>query len=134
MDGSPDGLTLEEGLQVARWLEQDGVPLLHVSSGIGDPPRLAPDGSPFSDRLHLAAAVKKAVGLPVIGVGEIRRPEQAEAALAGGLVDLAAVGRGILADPRWALKALTGRPGTIVPCRDCPRCRHFGHPERCPAR
>ncbi len=47
---------------------------------------------------------------------------------------LVAVGRGILADPRWAAKALGGRTKTIVPCRRCPRCRHFGRPERCPAR
>ena len=134
MDGDPGGLKLQEGIQVARWLEEDGVPLLHVSSGINDPPRLAPPESGLSDRIHLAAAVKRAVRIPVIGVGGILQPQAAEAALAGGLADLVAVGRGILADPRWAVKALQGRAGEIVPCRGCARCRHFGHPERCPAR
>jgi 2,4-dienoyl-CoA reductase-like NADH-dependent reductase (Old Yellow Enzyme family) len=133
-DGEPGGLAVEEGIQVARWLEADGMPYLHVSTGIGSAPHLAPSGSPWSDRLLLAAEVKKAVRVPVIGVGGITRPEEAEAALAEGLADVVAVGRAMLADPGWARKALTGRDGDIVPCRQCPVCRQFRHAERCPAR
>jgi 2,4-dienoyl-CoA reductase-like NADH-dependent reductase (Old Yellow Enzyme family) len=133
-DGRSPGLRLEEGIRVAQLLEDDGVPLLDVSNGIGDPTGIAPAGSRWSDRLHLGAAVKRAVRVPVIGVGGIGRPIQAEEVLAEGLVDLVAVGRAMLADPAWARKALEGRPGDIIPCRDCKRCQHFGHAERCPAR
>ena len=59
-----------------------------------------PREAPHADRLHLGIEAKRAVGIPVIGVGGIRMPDEAEAVLAGGLVDLIAVGRGILADPR----------------------------------
>lgn len=133
-DGGAGGLTLDEGIRVAQSLEQAGVPFLHVSSGIGSPPALAPAGSAWSDRLLLGAAVRKAVGIPVIGVGGIRSPEEAERALAEGLVDLVAVGRAILADPAWAAKALAGRAAAIHRCRQCTFCHHFRHGERCPAR
>jgi NADPH2 dehydrogenase len=134
VDGTTPGLSLVEGIQVARWLEEDGIPLLHVSTGIGDVKGIAPEGSRWSDRLLVGAAVKKAVGIPVIGVGGVGQPDQAEEVLAEGLVDLVAVGRAMLADPAWARKTLAGRADTINPCRNCKRCQHFGHAERCPAR
>jgi NADPH2 dehydrogenase len=128
------GLTVDEGIQVARWLAEDGMPWLHVSTGIGDPPRLAPEGSPWSDRLLLGARIREAVGIPVIGVGDIYMPEQAEKALAEGLVDLVAVGRGLLADPLWVVKIREGRAEAIHLCHRCRICHHFRHAERCPAR
>ena len=133
-EGAPGGLTVEEGIQVARWLEADGMPWLHVSTGIGAGPRLGPEGGPWDDRLLLGAAVRRAVGIPVIGVGGIVTPEQAERALAEGLVDLVAVGRGMLADPGWARKTLAGRDDLIEHCRRCRDCHHFRQPEKCPAR
>jgi 2,4-dienoyl-CoA reductase-like NADH-dependent reductase (Old Yellow Enzyme family) len=132
-DGASDGLSLEEGIQVARWLEEDGVPLLHVSSGIGSPPPALKASSPYSDRLNLGIAVRKALHIPVIGVGGIQRPEQAEAVLREGLVDIAAVGRALLVDPQWIVKAHEGRASEIKECRNCNVCRRFLYPERCPA-
>jgi NADPH2 dehydrogenase len=128
------GLTPAEGVQVARWMKEDGVPIVHMSHGVGGLPKIAPEGSRWSDRMHLAIAVKKEVGMPVIGVGDIIDPVLAEALIAEGLVDLVAVGRGILADPGWARKALAGKAEEIVPCRHCPRCHWFTDSARCPAR
>lgn len=128
------GLTVDEGIQVARWLAEDGMPYLHVSTGIGDPPRLAPEGSPWSDRLLLGARIRDAVKIPVIGVGDIFTPEQADWALADGLVDLVAIGRGLLADPQWVVKAGKDRADMIHQCHRCKVCHHFRRPERCPAR
>ncbi len=83
-DEEPGGLNMAEGIAVAGLLARDGVPLLHASSGIGNPPKMPPDGSPYSDRMRLAVEVRKAVGIPVIGVGGIRRPEEADGLLARG--------------------------------------------------
>jgi 2,4-dienoyl-CoA reductase-like NADH-dependent reductase (Old Yellow Enzyme family) len=47
------GLGVDEGIRVAKWLEEDGMPFLHVSTGIGRAPKLGPAGSPWSDRLLL---------------------------------------------------------------------------------
>ena len=134
VDGAAGGLTLDEGLEVARWLKAEGTPLIHVSQGMGGLPALAPPGSPWCDRVHLAARVRKAVDIPVICVGEIRRPEEAEQLLAEGLADLVAVGRGILADPAWADKSLRGLTDSIHYCRNCKECHHFTDSRKCPAR
>jgi NADPH2 dehydrogenase len=129
------GLPLEQGIQVARWLEEDGVDFLDISSGIGNAPPIAPPGSPWSDRMHLAIEVKKKVKVPVIGVGGITDMAQAEGILAEGSVDLVAVGKAMLADPDWAIKSLGGGEDQISRCRQCKICHHFGgHVDRCPAR
>lgn len=134
-DGVEGGLTVEEGKQVARWLVNAGVQMLHISSGVGGAPKDAvPDESEWSATIRLGAEIKQVVNVPIIGVGGIRRPEQAEAALEAGLVDLVAVGKAMLADPLWASKALGRLDQALVLCRDCPKCGHYKHPFTCPAR
>jgi len=134
-DGVPGGLTLEEGQQVAQWLVEAGIKLLHVSSGVGGAPVTAAAGAEgWSPTMVLAREIRAAVDVPVIGVGGIIRPEQAQAALEAGLVDLVAVGKGLLADPLWASKALGHTLAPINLCRQCPRCGHYQHPFSCPAR
>ncbi|KAF0195581.1 MAG: NADH:flavin oxidoreductase [Bacillota bacterium] len=133
-DSVEGGLHLGDGVQVARWLETAGADLLHISSGIGGAPQqLRLDHDDFSPLLHLAATVKQHVRIPVIGVGSIRKPDQAERALELGMADIIAVGRGILADPLWAAKAAS-QPASISLCRGCRPCGHFKHPFSCPAR
>lgn len=134
VDSVPGGLILAEGVQVARWLETAGIDLLHISSGIGGVPEgVRPEGSSYSPILHLAQNVKEHVSIPVIGVGGIRTPDQAEQALADNMADLIAVGKAHLADPQWSLKAAS-EPAAIAPCRGCRPCGHFKHPFKCPAR
>jgi 2,4-dienoyl-CoA reductase-like NADH-dependent reductase (Old Yellow Enzyme family) len=85
--------------------------------------------------MQLAGIARRELGVPTIGVGGIRLPEQAQAVLDTGTADLVAVGRGILADPGWAAKTLADEPDEIEYCVDCqPRCYHFKEPEKCPAR
>ncbi len=133
-DGGSGGLSLEEGQETARELVDQGARLLDVSSGMSAPRKVQPEGSPFSPIMHLAQAVKQTVSVPVIGVSGIRHPDQAEQALEDGMADLIAVGRGMLADPAWARKAIAGRAEDIAPCRECRPCFHFTEPEKCPAR
>ena len=56
-------------------------------------------------QVHLADAVKKATGLPVIAVGLLDDPAVADYVLGSGAADLVAVGRGLLRDPYWLLNA-----------------------------
>ncbi len=133
-DGEPGGLVLSEGMQAAQILVAAGVQLLHVSHG-GSLPGFADDESRWSPTLRLAEAVRPLVSVPVIGVGEIRTPDEAEDALSLGVADLIAVGRGQLADPGWARKVITHQSGAIEICQDCkPKCFHFSEPSKCPAR
>jgi 2,4-dienoyl-CoA reductase-like NADH-dependent reductase (Old Yellow Enzyme family) len=53
-----------------------------------------------------AHEVKKAVSVPVVGVGGITAAEYADRLVREGLVDLVAVGRALLKDPDWARKAV----------------------------
>ena len=52
-------------------------------------------------QLPFAQEIKRQVEVPVIGVGMITTPEQAETAIRDGSADLVALARGILYDPRW---------------------------------
>lgn len=134
-DGVEGGLTVAEGQQVACWMVEAGVEMLHVSSGIGAPPASTrPAGSPWSERLHLARLAKQAVKVPVIGVGGILTPEQAENALQEEMTDLIAIGKGLLADPLWASKAQGFDSDAIHGCIGCTTCGHYRHPYSCPAR
>jgi NADPH-dependent 2,4-dienoyl-CoA reductase/sulfur reductase-like enzyme len=60
--------------------------------------------------------VKRAVGLPVVAVGRIVMPEEAEGFLVGGDCDFIGLSRALIADPMWGMKAEQGRSEDIRPC------------------
>ncbi len=57
-------------------------------------------------RVPHAAAIKGVVDVPVIGVGGIVTAEVADRIIRSGRVDLVAVGRAYLSEPRWATLAV----------------------------
>ena len=118
------GTTIDEATDTARALERAGVDAIHVSTGCHErvDRNVDPVWMPQGWRLPLARAVRKAVDIPVIGVGVIRQPEVAEAALARGDADFIALGRALLADPEWPRKARDGRVSKIRPCTSCNWC------------
>ncbi len=115
------GFTLEEAVRLGPLLERAGADWLHISAGIyGSFPITIP--SLYAEHgcfLHLAEAVKAAVGLPVIAVGRIKDPVMADRIIAQGRADLAAMGRAHLAEPDLAAKARAGEFGRIRPCLGC---------------
>lgn len=109
-DMLPGGLTLDEGIRAAKMIVNAGVDVIDVSGGLVG--HLHPDNRGPGFFVPQAAAVKKAVDVPVIGVGGIKTPEEADEIIRSGKVDLIAIGRAIVKDPNWASKAidsLTGR-------------------------
>jgi 2,4-dienoyl-CoA reductase-like NADH-dependent reductase (Old Yellow Enzyme family) len=127
-----NGLTIEDGIATASALAALGMPLVHVSSA-HEPPASLPLRDPrFSPLMNLGIRVHAATELPTIGVGGIIQPAQAETLLAEGLVDLVAVGKGLLADPAWVRKIAEGRAQTIKACIGCKPCRCFKDPALCP--
>ncbi len=135
-DGDEHGLPPADGLAAAEAVCDAGIRVLHISHTGGSPAPLDPR-SRWSPTLQAASAVRRALGdrVPVIGVGELFEPAQAERALRSGMADLTAIGRGLLADPGWAVKTLAGRDDAIERCHECrPKCYHYTEPERCPAR
>ena len=69
--------------------------------------------------LFIPSAIRKAVDLPVVGVGRFKDPLQAERALAEGHCDLVGVVRGQIADADFAAKARAGATEEIRLCLSC---------------
>ena len=65
---------------------------------------------------------KSAPDMPLIALGRIADPAEAEAVLAAGEADLVAVGRALVADPAWLLKSESGRAHDIRYCLSCNTC------------
>src|SRR5690606_6675060 len=120
----PGGTTVDDAVTVARWLEEDGVACLSISSGTWKslhttiPPMWVPRGQ----LVPLAARVRQAVSVPVISVGRLHDPASARRALREGAADLIAIGRGLIADPDWANKVAAGREADVRPCISCNAC------------
>ena len=70
---------------------------------------------------ELAAAIKRRVDVPVIGVGRIE-PEEADALIREGKLDFVAMARKLLADPELPVKLRAGRPRDVRPCIYCYTC------------
>lgn len=144
----PDGLTLEEACAFAKMAQDAGADAIHVSAGTWDsrlhkyndvmsgktdakgkklrygvatsmwvPPNYTPRGT----LIELAAAVKKAVDVPVISVCSIT-PEMGEEVLQKGDADFIAIGRQTIADPDYPEKIRVGKPETIRRCLRCNGC------------
>jgi len=115
------GRTIEEGLWIARQLQDMGVAALHVDAGCYEthwwphPPQYQKPGC----MVHLAEQVKHQVDIPVIAVGRLQYPEVAEQVLAAGRADFIALGRGLLADPDWVNKVAAHKTAQIIPCIGC---------------
>ena len=105
------GWDVEQTIAFARELEARGCAAIHVSSGGLDPRQKIPVGPSY--QVPLARAVKQAVGMPVVAVGMITDPEQAEAIVGTGDADMVALARGILFDPRWPWHAAAELGGRV---------------------
>lgn len=100
------GYDLDHAIELCRRYREAGVDLFHISSGGEAPLGSRRPGSHAGYQLSFARAVKQALNVPVIAVGNLDDPEVAELAVANGDTDLVSVGRGMLRDPYWTLHAL----------------------------
>jgi len=120
-DYMANGWELTDALTLAPLLESAGAAYLHVSAGVYGSTELTIPSmyTPQGCFVHLAEAVKPVVDIPVITVGRIKDPVQADQIIADGRADMVALGRSFLADPRYPEKARTGRIDEIRPCVGC---------------
>jgi NADPH-dependent 2,4-dienoyl-CoA reductase/sulfur reductase-like enzyme len=100
--------------------------LIHISAGHYFSPARTHEFStifsPHGVNADLAAAVKKAVSIPVAVVGGITTPELAERIIAEGKADIVSLGRELIADPAFAIKAAAGLDDEIRACLRCCVC------------
>ncbi len=118
------GLTLEDTVPIAKLLEEAGADAIHVSAGVLEAAEhICPtDIYPDAPHAYLWAAIKRAVNIPVIGVGKIAGLALAEELIKSECADLIAFGRSLLADPEMILKELEGRHREVVRCNWCNWC------------
>lgn len=119
-----DGITLEDAVNQAKYLEKLGINVLNVSCGTYDSGATIIEPSYFAEgwKKHLSTAIKNAVSLPVIAVDNIKHPAVAEALLEEGASDFIGIARGFLADANWGTKAKKGEDLYIRKCLGCMEC------------
>ncbi|HEV7269346.1 NADH:flavin oxidoreductase/NADH oxidase [Pseudoxanthomonas sp.] len=93
------GWDLAQSLVLAKALDARGCHFIHVSSGGLHPAQKITLGPGY--QVPFAEAIKREVAMPVIAVGLITEPQQADAILQQAQADAIAIARGILYDPRW---------------------------------
>lgn len=121
------GLTIDEVVEFCKMIE-DKVELIHVSAGLDTDPNFAVKTHPTMFLPHMAnvkyaAAVKQAVTkCPVVTVGSITSPAEAEEIIVSGKADAVAMVRSLIADPHLPNKARLGKESEIRPCLRCLDC------------
>ena len=102
--GNARGLDLDESLQVARWLAEDGIDALHLSLW-----RVANNTTKRPD-VHPTPLFREAVGdrVRIVVAGTMWTHEEAEAQLAIG-ADAVALGRAAIANHDWPRRVREGQ-------------------------
>ncbi|MFI3207557.1 MAG: FAD-dependent oxidoreductase, partial [Eubacteriales bacterium] len=123
---------LNELDEVARFLEDMGkeglVDMANISVGadmnlLGNIRMASHAIHPHLVNAELTKYIKERVtSIPITAVGAITTPEEAEMLIEEGYCDAVWLGRSMVADPRWAQKAIEGRPEDIIPCLRCLYC------------
>ncbi|MCP1471697.1 2,4-dienoyl-CoA reductase-like NADH-dependent reductase (Old Yellow Enzyme family)/thioredoxin reductase [Sphingobium sp. OAS761] len=123
--GKKNGITIDNAVELAPMVEAAGADGITVTAyhDVGQGKLHSASNIPHEPGVHLefAAAIRKAVDIPVIASGrvEIDRGDQG---LASGQFDFLAMGRKILADPDLPRKLAEGRIDAIRPCIYCYTC------------
>jgi 2,4-dienoyl-CoA reductase-like NADH-dependent reductase (Old Yellow Enzyme family)/thioredoxin reductase len=129
-DGIPDGLSVEDCIEIATYLERLGVDVISLSSGTYSDsgktiePAICEEGC----KTYFVKAIKDKLKIPVIATNNIKRPETADKLLADGVSDFVALGRASFADSAFSKKALAGTK-SIRTCISCGSCMDTYHEE-----
>ncbi|WP_061293862.1 NADH:flavin oxidoreductase/NADH oxidase [Herbidospora cretacea] len=110
-DWLPDGepaWTPGQTVMLAAELAARGVDLIDVSSGGNAATQRIPLGPGY--QVPFAQRIRAEAGVPVSAVGLITEPEQAERIVATGQADAVFLGRALLRDPYWPVRASADWP------------------------
>ncbi|MGN1343798.1 MAG: FAD-dependent oxidoreductase [Traorella sp.] len=75
--------------------------------------------------VNFASRIKNELGVKVCLVGGVSDPQICEDMIRDGKVDAVMLGRQLVADPYWPIKAEKGLDNEIVPCLRCLNCYHI---------
>jgi 2,4-dienoyl-CoA reductase (NADPH2) len=117
------GTTVDDAVHIAQIVEATGhVDYINTSIGVATASLFMIEASmhiPPGYAMFIPSAIRKAVDLPVVGVGRFKDPLQAERALAEGHCDLVGIVRGQIADPDFVAKARAGSTEETRLCLSC---------------
>jgi 2,4-dienoyl-CoA reductase-like NADH-dependent reductase (Old Yellow Enzyme family) len=111
-----DEQTLQDSIQVLKWLGAEGVDLVDVSIGFSTQGPV-----PWSANMMvpIAARVREETGLPVATSRLISQPKEADAFIQAGHLDLVMLARPLLANPHWpyaaARELALDKPASVLP-------------------
>ncbi|KAB2338429.1 NADPH dehydrogenase NamA [Cytobacillus depressus] len=97
-DYHEEGLKIEDYVNMARWMKEQGVDLIDCSSGAVVPARIHPYPG---YQVQFAEQIKKEADISTGAVGLITSPLHAEEILQNHRADLILIGRELLRDPYW---------------------------------
>ncbi len=122
-----DGITLQEGVEIAKIVQSAGIDALHISCVVdstfnpGLPPLFDKESQPdflkdypYDSCIPIAGKIRPHVNVPVIGVGEVRDGKLLRKVMAEDMCDMLGIGRGLLADPFFVKKFLEDRESEII--------------------
>ncbi len=99
------GLTIQDNIQMAKWLKERGVDFVDCSGGGANPKARASIGSRTADQVGLAGQLRAEAEIATMAVGLITKAKQAEEIIASGTADMVLLGRKLMRDPYWAMNA-----------------------------
>lgn len=120
----PNGLTVQESIEILRILIEAGTDAVQVSAGNDATPEWICQPM-FMEKACLAdsaAQIKASLRIPTMAVGRINDPVIADEIIENGKADLVCMGRGLLADPELPRKAREGHLDDIRTCIACNTC------------
>lgn len=136
-EGKVNGITIEDAVRTARWVEAAGVDAINVTAyhDTSNVRLHSQSHTPHQPGLNIpyASQIKAAVGVPIIASGRIT-PEAGDRAIVDGALDFVAMGRLLLADPHLPRKLAARQPDDVRPCIYCYTCIsaiYVSHPMRC---
>ena len=116
------GWDVEQSITLAKLLHARGCNWLDCSSG-GMAPTVQKITLGPGYQVPFAEAIRKAVpGMPIIAVGLIADPHQAEKIIASGQADMVALARAMLYNPRWPWHAAAALGATVSAPKQYWRC------------
>lgn len=102
-DWAPGGWDIEQSVELCRRLKDLGVDLVDVSTGGNLPTARIPVAKRY--QVPCSRRIRDDAGIPTGTVGLITDPKEADDIVTGGDADLVLLGRELLREPYWALKA-----------------------------
>jgi 2,4-dienoyl-CoA reductase-like NADH-dependent reductase (Old Yellow Enzyme family) len=114
-DWVPGGWDLDQSVELARLLKDQGVDLIDCSSGGIVPDARIPVGPGF--QVPFAERIRREAGVATAAVGMITAPAHADEIIRNGRADLVLLARELLRDAEWPLRAARslGLTGVLEP-------------------